>query len=301
MALEKLLPVPTWFEHEDGPYVTAGVIVAKDPTTGKRNVSIARFRVEGGNIMMAGIGPTHHLSELRRRAAAQGRPLEIAVAIGNHPAVLLASQYYVELGEDEFDFAGYFLGEPVRLVKCKTVDLEVPAEAEIVLEGLLHSDRLIAETRISEFQGFYLSYGPGQTFEVKAVTHRQDAVYQAILLGLAPEHALLGAVAIGATTCRALKRVIPTVRRVVITEGGAGRLHAVITMENPKRGEEKRAIILAMGTTNLLKLVLVVDHDIDPEDPFQVEWAVACYFRGKEDLVVLEGMKADRCELQHKI
>jgi UbiD family decarboxylase len=300
LALERLLPVPTWYELEEGPYVTAGVIVAKDPTTGLRNVSIARLRVEGGNRMMAGIGPTHHLSELLRRAEALGQPLEMAVAIGNHPAMLLASQMYVDLGHDEFDIAGRLLREPVRLVPCRTVDLEVPAEAEIVLEGTLHADEPIQESHISEFQGFYLSYGPGQSFKVNAVTHRKDPIYQAISLGFAPEHALLGGIAIGATTCRALQRVIPSVRRVVITEGGMGRLHAIITMENPKPGEEKRAIVLAMGQTNLFKLVLVVDHGIDPEDPLQVEWAVAAHFRGEEDLLILPGMKADRCELHHR-
>ncbi|GAB1362682.1 hypothetical protein MASR1M32_19180 [Rhodobacter sp.] len=106
LDLGTLLPVPTWFEREEGPYITAGVIVAKDPETGLRNVSIARLRLEGGGRMMAGIARNHHLFILAEKARAMGRKLEIAVAIGNHPAVLLASQMYVKLGEDEFDIAG---------------------------------------------------------------------------------------------------------------------------------------------------------------------------------------------------
>jgi 2,5-furandicarboxylate decarboxylase 1 len=145
LDLAHILPVPTWFARESGPYITAGVIVAKDPETGCRNVSIARLRLEGGARLMAGIALNHHLYRLAEKAKAMGRALEIAVAIGNHPAVLLASQMYVDLDDDEFGIAGAFLGEPVRLLKCKAVDLDVPAEAEIVLEGVLRPDVLIEE------------------------------------------------------------------------------------------------------------------------------------------------------------
>jgi UbiD family decarboxylase len=298
--IPSLLPVPTWFEQEGGPYITAGVVVAKDSQTGRRNVSIARFRLEGGNRLLAGIAPSHHLSELLRRAQAQGRPLEIAIAIGNHPALLLASQMYVHLGHDEYDIAGGLLGQPLRLVRCQTVNLEVPAEAEIVLEGLLHADRRLDEGAVSEFPGFYVHYGPGHEVEIQTITHRRDAIYHAILPGYAPEHLLLGATAISATTCRVLQQVMPNVRQVFVTEGGMGRLHAIVTIHQPKRGEGKRAIMLAMGQVNLLKLVIVVDDDIDPADWIQVEWALAARFRGQEDLIVIPGAKADRCEPQER-
>lgn len=298
--LLSFLPVPTWFEREAGPYITAGVIVARDPETGQRNVSIARLRLEGGDRLLAGIAPTHHLTRLLNRAHERGRPLEIAVAIGNHPAVLLASQMYVDFGHDEFDIAGALLGEPLHLVRCHTVDLEVPAEAEIVLEGTLHADERIEEGAVSEFPGFYVYYGPGYGVHIKTVTHRREPIYQAILPGYAPEHCLLGGVAIGATTCRALQRVLPNVRRVFITTGGMGRLHAIITMHQPKPGEAKRAIMIAMGQVNLLKLVIVVDDDINPGDWTQVEWALAARFRGEADLMVMPGLKADRCEPQER-
>jgi 2,5-furandicarboxylate decarboxylase 1 len=298
--LARLLPVPTWFEREAGPYITAGVIVAKGPDTGRRNVSIARLRLEGGARLMAGIARNHHLYLLAEKAQALGRPLEIAVAIGNHSAVLLASQMYVDLGDDEFATASALLREPLRLAKCKTVDLEVPADAEIVLEGVLRPDELIEEGPVSEFPGFYVSYGPGIAVDISCVTHRADAIYQAVLPGFAPEHCLLGAVAIEAVVSRALQRVIPAVRRVLVTDGGMGRLHAIITMHRPRLGEGKRAVLLAMGQVNLLKLVIVVEDDIDPEDWRQVEWSLAARFRGHEDLVVLPGVKADRCDPVHE-
>lgn len=295
-----LLPVPHWFEKEAGPYVTAGVIIAKDPETGRRNVSIARLRLEGGARLMAGIAKNHHLAILAEKARRRGHDLEIGVAIGNHAAVLLGSQLYLGLGDDEFDIAGALLGQPIELVKCRTIDVEVPAHAEIVIEGRLRPDDLIEEGPVSEFPGFYVNYGPGIAVEATCVTHRADAIYQGILPGYAAEHCLLGAVAIGATLTRDLQRAIPAVRRVVVTDGGMGRLHAVITMHRPRLGEGKRAVLLAMGCVNLLKLVVVVEDDVDPEDWRQVEWSLAARFRGHEDLIVLPGVKADRCDPVHE-
>jgi 2,5-furandicarboxylate decarboxylase 1 len=298
--LARLLPVPTWFEHERGPYITAGVIVARDPETGRRNVSIARLRLEGGGTVFVGIAKNHHLNLLAEKAKALGQSLPIAVAIGNHPAVLLGSQMYLGLGDDEYDVAGGLLGEPLEVVRCLTVPLEVPAGAEIVLEGTIDADQLVEEGPVSEFHGFYAHYGAGTGGTITCVTHRRDAVYQAILPGYAPEHCLLGALAIEAVCCQALKRAIPAVRRVLVTDGGMGRLHAVIVMHRPRLGEGKRAVVLAFGLVNLLKLVVVVEDDIDPEDPTQVEWSLAARFRGDEDMIVLPGMKADRCDPVHR-
>ncbi len=296
----RLMPVPHWFEKEGAPYITAGVIIAKDPETGQRNVSIARLRLEGGSRLMAGIAKNHHLAIIAEKARARGHGLEIAIVVGNHCATLVGSQMYVELGDDEYDIAGGLLGEPLQLVKCRTVDLEVPAHAEIVLEGRLNPTDLIEENAVSEFPGFYVYYGPGIGVEIDCVTHRADAIYQAILPGYAAEHCLLGAVAIGTTLTRDLQRAIPAVRRVFVTEGGMGRLHAVIVMHRPRLGEGKRAVLLAMGLVNLLKMVTVVEDDVDPEDPRQVEWSVAARFRGHEDLIVLPGVKADRCDPVHE-
>jgi UbiD family decarboxylase len=300
LDISRLLPVPTWFEKETNPYITAGVIVAKDPVTGHRNISIARLRVEGGNTLMAGIAPTHHLYQLLQKAHTQDRDLEIAIAIGNHPATLLASQMYVDLGHDEFNIAGGLLGEPLRLVHCLSVDLEVPAEAEIVLEGKLYAEKPIKESLVSEFHGFYENYGNGHTVRINTITHRREPIYQAILPGYAAEHILLGGIAIGATTCLALQRVIPTVRRVFITKGGMGRLHAIITMRNPKRSEAKRAIMMAMATTNLLKFIIVVDDDIDPENWHQVEWALGARMRAEKDIMIMPASMADRSDPQQR-
>jgi UbiD family decarboxylase len=212
---------------------------------------------------------------------------------------MLGSQMYLGLGDDEYDVAGGLLGEPLCLVKCRTVDLEVPADAEIILEGELRAEDRVPEGPVSEFHGFYVDYGPGTGGNIGCVTHRENPVFQSILPAFTPEHCLLGAVAIEAVACDALQRVIPAVRRVFVTDGGMGRLHAIISMHKPRPGEGKRAILLAMGQVNLFKNVIVVEDDIDPEDPVAVEWSLAARFRGHEDLIVLPGVKADRCDPVH--
>ena len=289
--LPALLPVPTWFERETAPYITAGVIVAKDPETGRRNVSIARLRLEGGSRIMAGIAKNHHLFIIAEKAKALGQMLEdrrrdrqssrraARLAVLSRPRRGRIPQYRRPAGR------------AVQLVRCKTVDLEVPAQAEIALEGTLDPSDLIDEGPVSEFHGFYVDYGFGMAGSVRCVTRRRDAIYQAILPGWASEHCLLGAVAIATTLRHALQRMIPAVRRVLITEGGMGRLHAVISMHRPRLGEGKRAILLAMGQVNLLKLVTVVEDDVDIENPREVEWSLAARFRGHEDLMVIPASK----------
>lgn len=122
------LPIPTFFEHETGPYITAGAIVARDTQTGRGNLSIARLKPLGGNRAFIGIAPNHHLAVLARAARARGERLEIAVTIGNHPAVMIAACLYLGLGEDELEVAGALLGGPVDVVPCRSVALAVPAQ-----------------------------------------------------------------------------------------------------------------------------------------------------------------------------
>ncbi len=290
------LPVPTFFEREQGPYITAGVVVAKHPTTGKRNVSINRLKVLGAKRLLIGMAPTHHLYQLLRKAQELGKALEIAVAIGNHPAVLLASNYYVALGHDEYDIAGDLLGEPLRIVKGISVDVEVPAEAEVILEGTMTGNEMVEEGPVSEFHGLYENYGRSPVVDVQAITHRALPIFQVINPGYHAEHLLIGAVCIGATTLHAVSRAVPGARRAVITLGGGGRLHAVVALHQPAAGEAKKALLAAFAHTNLLKHVVIVEDDIDVTDPQQVEWAIATRFCADRDMLVIPGVKADRAE-----
>ena len=290
------LPIPRFFEAESGPYITAGAIVAKDPESGRGNLSIARLKPLGGKRAFIGIAPNHHLAVFARAAKARGEKLPIAVTLGNHPAVMLAAALYLGRGEDELEVAGALLGAPVQVVPCKTLDLAVPAACEIVLEGTLDPDDVVAEGPVSEFHGHYEHYGEGPVVTFHRMTRRRDAVFQCILPGYAPEHILIGAVAIAAGLAKQLAGAVPCVKEVAVTSGGAGRLHAVIALSAPRPGEAKKAIFAVWGAVNLVKQVTVVDEDIDPWDPEAVERALATRMRPERDLMVVEGVRADRAE-----
>jgi 4-hydroxy-3-polyprenylbenzoate decarboxylase len=290
------LPIPHFFEHEGGPYITAGCIVARDPETGERNWSIARVRPLGGSRALVGIAPNHHLAVAARAARERGQRLPIAVTVGNHPALMIAACLYLARGEDELRVAGALLGEPAELAACTHVPLEVPSGCELVLEGELDLDSTVEEGPVSEFHGGYERYGMAATATFRCLTRRRDALYQAILPGFHPEHALIGGVAIAAGLERALRRVVPAVRAVAVPESGAGRLAAVIVLADHAPGDAREAALAALAAVNLVKLVTVVDDDVDPWSDSAVAHAVATRVHFDRDLHVLPAMRADRAE-----
>jgi 2,5-furandicarboxylate decarboxylase 1 len=294
------LPTPRFFGGEGGPYITAGCIVARDPETGERNWSIARVRPLGGSRALVGIAPNHHLAVAARAARERGRRLPIAVTVGNHPALLVAACFYLARGEDELRVAGALLGEPVQLVRCRRVPLEVPAACELVLEGELDLDDTAEEGPVSEFHGGYERYGPAATATFHCLTRRHDALFQAILPGFHPEHALLGGVAIAAGLERRLRELAPSLQAVAVPESGAGRLSAVVALGPHEPGEAHAVALAALEAVNLVKLVTVVDGDVDPWDDAAVARAIATRVQFDRDLRVHPGMRADRAEpLEH--
>lgn len=295
-ALSDELPIPRFFEKEAGPYITAGAIVAKDRITGQANLSIARLMPLGGNRAFVGIAPNHHLAILARAAHARGEKLDIAVCIGNHPAVLLAACLYLGLGDDELPIAGALLGEPLDVVRCTQSDLLVPAHCECVLEGTLDAGEPFTEGPVSEFHGMYEDYGAGIVATFSRLTRRHDAMFQVVLPGYHPEHCLLGGIAIAAGLNRVVRNAVPSVCQVAVGLGGAGRLHAVVSLRAPRAGEARKAMFAVWAAVNLIKQVVVVDDDIDPWDPLQVEWASATRAKPDRDFVIVPAVRADRSE-----
>lgn len=290
------LPIPWFFEHETGPYLTAAAIVARDGDGGPANLSIARLKPLGGTRAMAGIAPNHHLAVLARRAAQRGETLPIAATIGNHPAVLLASTLYLGLGEDELHVGGGLLGEPVEVART-AAGLAVPAHCEIVLEGHLDSREQVVEGLVSEFHGHYEDYGTGSVVTFERMTMRRDAILQVVEPGRHREHLLLGGVSIAAGLAATLRRAMPAVAAVAVPEGGAGRLSAVISLEPGARpGSAQRAMFAAWAAVSLIRTVTVVDADVDVWDHAEVEWARTAYARPDRDLLIVPGAAADRSE-----
>ena len=290
------LPIPRFFEHEAGPYVTAGVIVARDLETGLANLSIARLMPLGADRALIGIAPNHHLAVMARRAAARGARLPIAVTLGNHPAVLLASTLYLGYGVDELASAGGLMGEPIRTARTALGDLSIMADCEIVIEGHLDPGETATEGLVSEYHGMYENYGDSYVVTFDRLTRREDAFLQVVLPGYFAEHVMLGAVSIAAGLRRHLRGLIPAVRRVAVPYSAAGRLAAVVSVDTPTIGDAKRIILAGLSAVTLVKQVIVVDNDIDPWDQRAVAWAVNTRARMERDLVLAEGQRTDRSE-----
>lgn len=286
------LPIPTISEHDAGRYISAGVTVVRHPETGRRNVGIARYQVLGPRELAGYFAPTH-THAIRLHYQETGRPMPVAVCIGVHPAVQVASQVLAPLGFDEFGVAGALLGAPLRLVACRTQPLEVPAEAEIVIEGEVAPDDLVEEGPFGEFPGTYAPQRRNPRLRVTAVTRRRDALFQVILGGRSPEHLLTGGLAREAVLFRAVRDAVPGTLRVVMPEGGCCRFSAVLQVRPRVPGEARKAALAAFVNQDLLKHVTVVDEDIDPLDPAQIEWAVMTRARFDRDLIVVPGLKSN--------
>jgi 2,5-furandicarboxylate decarboxylase 1 len=290
------LPIPRFFEHERGAYITAGCIIAKDRVSGAVNLSIARVMPLEGNRALVGIAPNHHLAVMAQAARARGEALDIVVTVGSHPAVLVAACLYLGLGDDELKIAGALLGEPLDVVRCLDSDLLVPAHCECVLEGRLDAGELVEEGAVSEYHGYYEEYGSGFVATFSHLSRRRDAIFQVVLPGYHREHCLLGGVAIAAGLARSVRTAVPALRGVAVGIGGAGRLHAVVVLHAPRPGDAHKAMFAVWSAVNLIKRVIVVDDDVNPWDSAQVEWAMATRMKADRDLVVVPGVRTDRSD-----
>ncbi|RKN37023.1 UbiD family decarboxylase [Streptomyces hoynatensis] len=290
VALTDHFPVPLLSEFDAGRYLSAGVLICRDPESGRRNAAICRLQVTGPGTLGAYLAPTHSRAFLDVHRE-RGRPMEVAVALGLHPAIVVASQFLTPL--DETLVAGGMFREPLLLTRARTVDLEVPAFAEILLEGLIDPREEQPEGPFGEFPGTYAPRRPNPVIRLTAVSSRPDPLFQMIVAGRHPEHLVTGAIAREAGLYEAIRSVVPGVRAVHLTEGGTCRFHAVISIRKRSAGEGKRAIMRAFSEQDLLKHVVVVDEDIDVTDPADVEWAVATRMRAHEDVVIVPGMKSN--------
>ncbi len=273
------LPIPLHFEGDGGPYITAGVFVAKHPEYGQ-NLDYHRCMQFSPTEMSIRVVKGRHFHKFLDDLG----QVDVAVCIGNPPNVLAAGAISVEIGVDELTIANAL--EPLRLVRAKTIDLMIPAEAEFVLEGTVYRDRTHAEgpfVDLTETQDV-IRHEP--VFEVKAITHRNDPIWQALLTG-ALEHKLLMGMPREPTIFRSVNEVVKC-KDVNINPGGCSWLHAIVQIDKQNEIDGKKAIQAAFAGHRSCKHVFVVDEDIDIYDPLQVEWAMATRFQGDRDLVMMD-------------
>jgi 2,5-furandicarboxylate decarboxylase 1 len=292
--LAKLLPLPVHNEHDSGAYVTAGLLIARNPRTGIQNVSIHRCQVSGPNRLGVLLLPrhTHMFFDMAEQG---GASLAVAIVVGVDPLTLLASQAIAPLDCDELEIAGALQGRPLPVVKCVTNELRVPAEAEIVIEGRLLPNVREPEGPFGEFPQYYGERADRHVVEIDAVTQRKNAIFHTIVGG-GLEHLLLGGIPREATLLTHLQRSFPNVRDVHLSLGGVCRYHLYVQIAKRQEGEGKNIMLGAFAGHYDVKQVIVVDDDVDIHNPVEVEWAVATRFQADRDLVIIsesQGSKLD--------
>jgi len=281
--------IPRFFSTDGGRYVTAGVVIAEHG--GVRNMSFHRLMLIGENRFAIRLVP-RHLFALHRRAMSEGEDLKVAVAVGTCPSVLLAAAMNLEFGKDELHVANSLrqlcLQEPVSVRRIRN-GLLVPAFAEYVFEGRITKETA-DEGPFVDITGTVDPTRRQPVVEIDRIYHRDEAIFQLILPG-ANEHFLMMGMPREPVIQKAVGVAVPEVHAVRLTEGGCCWLHGVVSITKQKEGDAVNAIMAALGSHPSMKMVTIVDKDIDIFDDRDVEWAVATRFQGHRGLVVIENAR----------
>jgi UbiD family decarboxylase len=231
-----------------------------------------------------------HLWDYQRRAEDRGKNLEVAVVIGCHPLVLFGTGLWKgPIDVDEYDVAGGFLGEPLEVIPCETVALDVPARSEIILEGEIFAGIREDEGPFGEFTGYSSHNSTRHVLKVKAITCRRDTMFQDIVPGFSQEHNGMLAVPAEPRMLEVLRKVVPSVQDVAYPFSGACRFHCYVSMKKIAEGQPKTAIFSAFAEDTSLKLVVVVDEDIDVHREQEVIWAIATRMQADRGVFVVPG------------
>ncbi len=281
------LPILHHFKGDAGKFITSGMVIAKDPEYGT-NVSVHRLQVLDEEHVAIRL-VERHLFLYHQRAEKAGRPLEVAVSIGVHPAVLFSAAYSVPESYDEFRLASSLLKRPLDLTKCETVDLEVPSASEVVIEGRMLPDKRVDEGPFVDVTGTYDIMRKQPIIEITKISHRRDAIYHA-LLPSGGEHRMLMGMPREPKMYAEVSKVAKA-SNVCLTEGGANWLHGVVSIKKQTEGDGNKAIKAALQAHPSMKHVIIVDDDVDVFDPMEVEFAIATRFQGHKDLVVIKAVK----------
>ena len=278
------LPVPTFFELDSGPFITAAVGIARDPESGVQNIGVYRTLILDRNRFVINASS---LSDLRRIYAhweKTGESMPIALALGVTPAMQVSAACKLAPNQCEYEIAGGLTGAPVELVQCEDSDLLVPANAEFIIEGTVDFSNRVSNL-LGEFAG---QYGPetAPVTTVNTITHRKDPIFYSIVAGRNPEHNTLGSVAvfgIQRSIIAALKEVIPEIKDIsVLSDPGMGTLaHVTISIDKQSDDQPRQIIEKAFAAggaffpvSRITKRIIVVDDDIDVHDRADVEWAI---------------------------
>jgi UbiD family decarboxylase len=286
------LPIPLQFSVDAAPYITAGQITARDPVTGVDTTGFHRLMLKGKDRLGVSLHSRRRMYEFHRRAEERGHSLPAAITIGIHPLHYMGSMTYAYPPHvRKFEIIGGLFGEPYRLAQCGVDGLEVPAGAEIIIEGEILAEVREPEGPFGEFTG-YASYRSTQNvFKAKRVRMRRDAMYHSVVSGMSKDHILISCITREGEILNTLRRNLPNVRAVHVPHTTCGAFMAFVSMKKTAEGEPQMAVMAALGTELYTKYVVVVDDDVDIFDMNDVMWAIATRVRAEKDIFFIPGAK----------
>ncbi|MGE5817794.1 MAG: UbiD family decarboxylase [Deltaproteobacteria bacterium] len=274
---------------DGGPFLTAPYVVTKDPDSGVPNVGTYRCMIKGPNKTGVSVPPAQHIGIHFHKCRERKVSLQAAIVLGCSPAIGLASVAKVGYDRNEYAVAGGIGGEPIQLVRCETVDLEVPATAEIVIEGDIPTDYLEPEGPFGEFTGYMGGQMINGVLLVKCITHRKNPILQMFTEGVPSESGVMRKMGFEATLYKLLKYDcnIPTVIDVTLHESSGSRKYVVIRMKKTNPAQPWQALHAAVALDpSHGKILIVVDEDIDPEDADSVNWAISFRMQPHRDVKI---------------
>ncbi len=290
------LPMPTWTVGEDpAPYITAGCVITRDPDSGVRNVGTYRLQIKGPRKLGLFInylqGGREHIEKNNRA----GKPTPVAIVQGTDPVIGLVSVSRVQADMDELAVAGGLRGAPVELVRCRTVDLEVPATAEIVIEGMVRANELEDEGPFGEYTGYMGPAAMSYVVDITCITHRNKPILQAFLSQMPPsESSCIRGIGREATLFKHLKEDLRLpVRDVHLMEHSGAAAYLVVSIRKTHPVQPRTVMFACWAyAPQFGKITVVVDDDIDVRDPDDVNWALSFRVQPESDAFIMSGTAA---------
>jgi 2,5-furandicarboxylate decarboxylase 1 len=262
------------------------------PETGVDTTGFHRLMLKGSNRLGVSLHSRRRMWEFHRRAAAKGQNLPAAVTLGVHPLHYMGSMVYAYPQHvRKFEIIGGLFAEPYRVARCGTADIEVPAAAEIIIEGEVLADEREPEGPFSEFTGYASFRSTQNVFVAKRIRMRADAMFHSVVSGMSQDHILVSCITREGEILNALRRNLPNVKAVHVPHTTCGAFMAFISMKKTSAGEPQQAIMATLGTEFYTKYVIVVDEDVDVFSLSDVMWAVATRVQAEKDIIFIPGAK----------
>ena len=290
------LPLIRPYPGDAGKIITLGLVITKDCETGTPNVGVYRLHLQSRSSMtvhwLSVRGGARHL----RKAAEQGKQLEVAIALGVDPLIIMAAATPIPVDLSEWLFAGLYGGSGVQLARCKTVDLEVPADSEFVLEGTITPGEVMPDGPFGDHMGYYGGVEDSPVIRFHCMTHRKNPIYLTTFSGRPPKEEAMMAIALNRIYTPILRQQVSEIVDFFLPMEALSYKAAIISIDKAYPGQARRAALAfwsALPQFTYTKFVIVVDKTINIRDPRQVVWAISSKVDPTRDVFILPNTPFD--------